>query len=111
VANASAAKGTRFELKVRDDLRKRGYFVMRSPASKSVIDLLAVDHRDVLFVQCKTNARLDPVEWNELFDLAMDKGGVPLMASKPSRGEIRYQRLIGRKDGPGRQPLDEWSPE
>lgn len=111
MANASAAKGTRFEHKVKRDLEERGYFCMRSPASKSPIDILAVSKDDVLFVQCKTNGRLDPAPWNELYDLALDHGGTPILASKPVRGRISYHRIVGRKvegSRTGWAPLEEW---
>lgn len=110
MGNANAAKGTRFEHVVKRDLEERGYFCMRSPASKSPIDVLAVDSSDVLFVQCKTNGRLDPAEWNVLYELAMKHGGTPLLAFKPVRGGLTYHRLIGRKDAALTRwaPIDEW---
>jgi Holliday junction resolvase len=94
---ANPQRGTRFEHAVKADLTERGYFCMRSPASKSPIDILAVGPDDALFVQCKTNGRLDPAPWNEIYDLALEHGGTPLLASKPMPGFIRYMRLITAK--------------
>lgn len=111
MANANAAKGIRFERKVRDDLIERGYFCMRSPASKSPIDVLAVSKDDVLFVQAKTNGRLDPGPWNVLYRLALKHGGTPILASKPVRGGLAYHRLVGEKVEGGRNgwaPLEVW---
>lgn len=111
MGNPNAAKGTRFEHAVKRDLEERGYFVMRSPASKSAIDLLAVCKDEVVFCQCKTNGRLDPAPWNELYDLALVHGGTPILASKPVRGQISYHRLVGRKvegSRTGWAPLEEW---
>jgi len=110
--NRSRAKGDRFEYRVRDDLEERGYHVIRTPASKSCVDLWGIAPDDVLLVQCKTNGRLDPAPWNELFDLAMRVGGTPLLASKPVRGGLAYHRLVGRKEEGARTvwaPLEEWA--
>jgi Holliday junction resolvase len=112
MGNPSRAKGDRFEYRVRDDLTERGYFCMRAPASRSPIDILAVGLGDALFVQCKTNGRLDPAPWNELYELALSHGGTPILASKPTRGGLSYHRLIGTKVEGGRTgwaPLEEWT--
>ena len=111
MGNASRAKGDRFEYAVRDDLIERGYFCMRAPASRSPIDILAVNADDALFVQCKTNGRLDPAGWNELFELALNHGGTPILASKPARGAIAYHRIIGPKVGSRTlvAPMEAWA--
>lgn len=100
--------GREFEYRARDDLRKRGFFVLRSPRSNSPTDLVAVRKNCVLFVQCKRSGALGVVEWNQLFDLAGSVGALPLLAMIPSvqRG-VEYFRLIGRKDGSKRaQPME-----
>jgi Holliday junction resolvase len=100
------ASGARFERKVADYLRAEfGFFVVRSPKSGSPVDLLAVRKGQVLFVQCKTDGRLDPIEWNEFYDLCIEIGAVPLMASN-ARGKIVFHQLLDRKDGTQRaQPF------
>lgn len=109
MANASRAKGDRFEYRVRDDLTERGYWVRRAGASRFP-DMVAISKDDVLFVECKTNGRLDPGEWNELFELAMTYGGTPILASKPVRGGLSYHRLTARKDAQRTvwAPVEEW---
>jgi Holliday junction resolvase len=104
---AEPAAGRRFEYRIRDMLRANGYWVMRSPASKSPIDLVAIKPGQVLFVQCKVNGRLGPAEWNTLMDTAEAAGALPVMAERPSRGKARYWLLAKRKDGSGRrQPME-----
>jgi Holliday junction resolvase len=102
--------GRQFEYRVRDHLRAEGYFAQRSPASKTPIDITAIKPGVVLLVQCKRNASLRPGEWNELFDLAMSCGAIPVMASTPTGRGITYHRMLARKDAPGRQPMEPFTP-
>lgn len=119
MANKNRAAGDRFEYKVRDMLVDAGWFVMRSPASKSAVDLFITragrDHgcSEVLFVQCKTNGRLDPGEWDNLVDLAVQFGADPVLAYRPSRGMVRFLLLTGHKERGRRldnQPVQEIEP-
>lgn len=74
--------GTRFEHRVRDRLRARGFEVVRSAGSKTGVDLVAIGHQRVWLVQCKRNGVLGSVEWNRLRRLA-DEGGngcLPVLA-------------------------------
>lgn len=103
--------GRQFEYKVRDDLKKLGYFALRSPASKSPIDILAVKHGTVLMIQCKRHGALPPKEWNAIFDLASSCGAIPVLASCPTGRGAVFHRLIGAKDGSRRaQPMAEFVP-
>lgn len=104
--------GRQFEYRVRDDLKKRGYFCMRSPASRSPVDVMAIKAgTPPLLVQCKRSAALGVGEWNELFDLAVSSGAIPILASCPTGRGTHYQRLDGRKDGSrSRQPFSEFTP-
>lgn len=103
--------GRAFEYQVRDDLKKRGYFALRSPGSRTPIDILAIAPGIVLFVQCKRNSSLPPSEWNELHDLAASVGAVAVLASKPDVRGIVYERITGRKTGTRtvRQPKEPYS--
>ncbi|MFP5204071.1 MAG: hypothetical protein ACLGSH_01805 [Acidobacteriota bacterium] len=101
--------GRAFEYRARDALKAAGYFVLRSPASRSPIDLLAIKPGVVLMIQCKRSAALPVGEWNALYDLAISTGAVPLLASMPLSRGIAFSRLIDRKDGSKkRQPLEPW---
>lgn len=100
--------GRQFEYRTRDDLRLHRFFVTRSPASKSPVDLVAIRHACVAFVQCKRHGALGVVEWNELFDLSTSVGAIPVLAmvAKAGRG-VEYYRLTDRKDGTKRrQPME-----
>lgn len=104
--------GRRFEYRARDDLKRHGYFVMRSPASKSPLDLIAVREGHCVMVQCKRSGALPPSEWNAMYDLAVSCGAVPIMAMEAlgNRG-CSYFRMLDRKDGSRRrQPMAEWKP-
>lgn len=102
-------RGRAFEYIVRDKLKAKGFYVMRSPQSKSPVDLVAIRHGKVLMVQCKRHGALGVEEWNGLFDLARSSGATPLLASfETGRGSLRLFELIGRKDGTKRpQPMVE----
>lgn len=102
----TAQQGRRIEHLVRHDLEANGYTVMRSAGSKGAVDLLAMKPNQMLFVQVKRSGTLPPVQWNRLFDLAWMFPGlaIPVLAEKMPGRPIRYYRLLGRKDAPGRQP-------
>ena len=92
-------RGRAFEYKVRDDLRKRGYFAMRSPASKSPVDIVAIQKGMILFVQCKLSGDLPTKEWNALFDLALQTDAIPVLAIKKDKEGIKYFKLISDRRG------------
>ncbi len=102
--------GRAFEYRTRDALRKAGFFVLRAPASRSPLDLLAVRRGVCLFVQCKTGGSLPPKEWNELFDLAVSVGAVPILAWRSGLRSLSFATIDDRKDGSKRkQPMTEVS--
>lgn len=103
--------GRQFEYQVRDHMKSLGYFALRSPASKSPIDLIAIKPGVVAFIQCKRHGALPPKEWNALFDLAISVAAIPVLVSKKGvRGKL-YQKLLERKDGTARrQPFEDWQP-
>lgn len=89
--------GARFERKVRDALKEQfGFFVIRTPASKSPVDLIALRHGQILFVQCRTNGRLDPAEWNAYYALCIEVGAEALVASSEG-GKIQFFQITGMK--------------
>ncbi|MCZ7434780.1 restriction endonuclease [Micromonospora sp. WMMC241] len=92
--------GTRFEHKIRDDLRDNGYEVMRAAGSKgaSKVDLVALKPGQLLFIQAKRSGTLPPAEWDRVFEVAGWVGAVPLLAANGPRGRgVVYTRLLGRK--------------
>lgn len=107
-------RGAAFERKVAKDLEGHGYVTVRSAGSHSPADVIAMRYGTIAAVQCKLNGRLDPDEWNELWEFCVSAGATPIMASPLKDGRktgIIYRRLTSRKDGRGRQPLAPWVPQ
>lgn len=100
-------RGRDFEYAVKHNLEKNGFVCMRSPASKSPADLMAVRHGKTIFVQCKLHGALPPAEWNAFIDYAEKAGVSPIMAARKKTGTgIDYFLLTGKKDGSKRrQPM------
>ncbi|MFG2165539.1 PDDEXK family nuclease [Micromonospora chersina] len=94
------AAGTRFEHKIRDDLRDNGYEVMRAAGSKgaSKVDLVALKPSQLLFIQAKRSGALPPDEWNRIVEVAGWVGAIPILAANGPRGRgVVYTRLLGPK--------------
>lgn len=107
-------RGATFERKVAADLERYGYVTVRSAGSHSPADVIAMAYGAIAAVQCKLDGRLDPDEWNELWEFASAAGATPVLAQPYKDGRkagIMYQRLTSRKDGKGRQPLAYWTPQ
>ncbi len=103
--------GRQFEYRVRDDLRKRGYYAQRSPASKTPIDVTGIRPGEVLFIQCKRGGDLLVREWNAFFELAISCGAIPILASCPTERGVKYERLLALKDGSRKpQPKEPFEP-
>lgn len=108
----NAARGTRAENAVADELGACGYDVTRSAASKGAADLIAVHDGEILFVQvkiCPPGSRytqLSPAERRELWRIA-DRAGrhcFPIVAQRhPGAGSrpgvTAWYELTGT--GPG----------
>jgi Holliday junction resolvase len=87
--------GRQFEVSVREQLRRRGYFVIRSYGSKGLVDEVAVGRQGVLFVQAKRLGSISSREWNALYELAREHGATPVVAMKLSERVTGYFRLDG----------------
>jgi Holliday junction resolvase len=106
-------RGRALEYRVRDDLRDHyRYFVLRSPASRSPIDLCAIRFGEVLFIQCKRAGALPVKEWNALLEMARSCGAHALLAVPHDSGRgLIFFRLLDFKDGSKRgQPMESWQP-
>ena len=79
-------KGREHENKVQKLLEKEGYYVVRAAGSKGIVDLLAVEPMNVLFVQCRKSSKMTPAERAELVETAQLYGGVPILFS----GDVAY---------------------
>jgi Holliday junction resolvase len=104
--------GRAVEYKVRDFLRKSGYFALRSPKSLGPLDVLAIKRGLVLFVQCKRAMAVSVRQWNALYDLSEYVGAIALVAGQPARRGLSFMRIIGPKDGTKRaQPWEPYEPD
>lgn len=56
MGNANYIAGRRLEWAARNDLRRQGFTVIRSAGSKTPIDLVAMNDREVLVIQVKKDA-------------------------------------------------------
>ena len=107
-------RGAAFERKVAKDLEGYGYVTVRSAGSHSPADVIAMHYGTIACVQCKLDGRVDPDEWNELWEFSRTAGGAPVVAEPYKEGRrtgIIYHRITSRKDGRGRQPWESWTPQ
>ena len=83
--------GRRFEYRVQNYLRAKGYYVVRSYASKGVYDLIAIPPTNGDFqnyplgIQCKTNGYLPPKERQRFSDVGNNWQLWPILAFRKSR--------------------------
>ena len=106
------ARGRDFEYLVRGKLTKAGYFVLRSPASKSPVDLYCFRKGDLVFVQCKLHGAVHTDEWNKFLEFCASVGALPIVAMRgPNNKGVEYRLITGKKDGsPKPQPWELWNP-
>jgi Holliday junction resolvase len=105
-----ARAGRAVEHAARHLLDDAGYWTQRSAASKGAVDIIALKHGQILFVQCKRSGALPPAEWNALYGLAMELGAVPVLAQiRLAPRRVVLHRLTAPKDGSRRQqPMEEF---
>ncbi len=109
---------------MRNELRSKGYVVIRSASSKGAADLVAIrppttsaanpsTNHWILLVQCKLSAAaMPPAEWNALCKLAEQAFATPVLAVAGGAGNKKaYYILTALKDGRGgKQPMREFQP-
>jgi len=86
-------KGRAFEYLVRDHFKQKGYFVLRSPRSRGLADLIAIKKGELLFIQCKLWGGMNRNEQKDLFELAESVGAKAMLASK-SKWRSRELKII-----------------
>jgi len=89
--------GRRFEQRVRNYFKKKGYQAIRSAGSKTAADLVIFDQNSILLVQCTTNeACKDENDRNKLLAMNVNPGMIPVMVWKDGyRGPLVFERLDG----------------
>lgn len=70
--NPNYEKGRRFEYKVRDNFRKRGYIVYRSAGSHSPADLVAMKAGEIILIQCQTYPNFAKAKVEQLLEHAKE---------------------------------------
>lgn len=101
-----------FEYRVRDDMAKRGYIAVRSPASKTPVDVYCIGMDSKVFIQCKTNGVVGPSEWNKFLAYCRSVNAIPVIASiGPRHRGISYKLVLDWKVPHRRQPMEDWEPE
>lgn len=97
--NANYIAGRAFEYAIMRRLKLAGYWVLRAAGSKGPVDIIAIRTTVMLMIQCKRGKGIPSSKaWNELYDLALSRQAIPLLASRSSvKGDRRvsYQRLSG----------------
>lgn len=101
-------KGRDFEYRVKRDMERAGYTVVRSYASKTPADLTAVRDGRAVFVQCKLHDFYHVEEWNTFVDYCSAAGVLPIFATRGKDGSgISYFIITGKKDGSRKkQPME-----
>lgn len=89
-------RGRDFEIRVRDDLRDRGYFVIRSAGSKTGADLVAFKvPRKCVLVQCTTGSSQGKIDAAK--ELVFKTGFPVVIAWRGKQKEgwpIKYVRVL-----------------
>ena len=100
-----------FEYAVRDDMARHGFVTVRSPASKTPVDVYCIGWDTKVFIQCKTNMRVGPEEWNKFLAFCRSVDAVPVIAGRNPNGRgIRYALVTDWKVPHRRQPMVDWVP-
>ena len=100
------SRGAAFENQVKHDLERKGYQAFRVAGSHSPVDVLAIGHGLIVYVQCKTNGVLRVEEWNSFIDFCSTVRALPILAER-EKG-IRYHLITGKKDGTKKkQPMED----
>ena len=73
-------RGRAFEYRVRDDMRRRGYWAQRSPRSGTEVDVYAYHMGVGFFIQAKRDGYLSQDERKALVALAREHNAIPLFA-------------------------------
>ena len=89
-------KGRRFEYRVRDFFKNKGFVVIRAAQSKPV-DLVCLRHGQAIFVECKTEkSGLGLRRRQELLSLAEAAGAIPLLSVRKKRKLIFKNLRTGK---------------
>jgi hypothetical protein len=100
--------GYSFEVSCKGILERRGWLVIRSPASKSKVDLFAIhaDYRPML-VQAKRTGNIGSAEWNELWEIAQRHNCLAVITYRETPKTVAWMRVDGPREP--RRPGRPWT--
>lgn len=88
-------KGRRFEYRIRDYLKNRGYWVLRSPRSATSVDLVAIKKNSILMIQCKSGAAgISSKERKDILQICEQTGACPILAYRPSPMKVAFKKCL-----------------
>ena len=96
-------RGRNFEWRIKADLERRGYYCVRAAGSHSKVDVVAVKGAICLFIQCKTDGKIQPAEWDTLCSICGAPTFLPIVAKKDQHGHLQYMLITGRRTTRKRQ--------
>lgn len=104
-------RGARVENLIADELRERGYDVIRSAGSKGAADLTAVHDGELCFIQVKvgSTALPSPAERTRLLRIAGRVRAYALVAYRMEDPTDRRKQVTGWRHLTGSGPRD-WQP-
>jgi Holliday junction resolvase len=85
-------RGRSFEYATRNKFRARGWWVLRSPQSKSPVDLVAIKTGKVFFIQCKSGGVFPTKEREILVRLADSVGATPVLVDREGIKDTRIRK-------------------
>ncbi len=95
--------GRRFEYRVQNYLRKLGYYVIRSYASKGMLDLIAIPpaakvgfYNQTLGIQAKANGYVKPTE-RESLESCKDKWQMTILIAWSEKHKLKFRTLNGQE--------------
>lgn len=86
-------KGRDFEYRTRNLYQQQGYFVLRSPRSLGLVDLVAIKKGEILLIQCKMSGKLELQKRIELIKLAESIGAKAVLAFRNIQHKIETKNL------------------
>jgi len=85
LANRNYVKGYQFERRVRSYFENKGFFVIRSAGSKGIFDIIAINKKHVVGVQCKVDGRITKAQANSIAQIGKEFGILPILAYRDGK--------------------------
>lgn len=103
LASKNYVRGRQFEYRVQNFLRKLGYYVNRSYASKGMLDLIAIPpaakvgfYNQTLGIQAKLNGYVKPTE-RESLESCKDKWQMTILIAWNEKHKLKFRTPSGQE--------------